>query len=141
MSEEQSWLSRYNEKIVKNSFLGTNFVFDKLSDLDRQVLKNRDHFSETVGFTGSLLQKQSEWNKVFDYPHWDEKHGKGTYTKLNGEGVYDPLDEFLLMLTEEEKMKIVQSRKGSSVAPVKPEQHADGGIVSLNQMTRPLGYM
>ena len=132
MSEKQPWLSS-NERIVNDSFLGTDFEFNKLSDLDRQVLKNRDMYAETIGFTGSLLQKQSKWDKVFDYPRWDEKHGKGTYTKLNSEGVYDPLDEFLLMLSEDEKIKLVQSREGSS-------QYADGGIVPLNQLTRPIGY-
>ena len=37
------------------------------------------------------------------------------------------------MLPEDEKRKLVQSREGSS-------QYADGGIVPLNQLTRPIGY-
>ena len=113
-----------DQRIVNNSFLGTDFEFNKLSDLDRQVLKNRDHYSETVGFTGSLLQKQSKWDKVFDYPHWDERHGKGTYTKLNSEGVYDPLDEFLLMLPEDEKMQLISGANNEEI----PEL-AGGGLV------------
>ena len=89
-----------------------------------------DAYSELIGFPGSVMQEQVQFDSIL----LDKAKDKKEYRQLVKDNMHKgPIGDYLYNLGPEGWEEAIQKIENKL-------NKAQGGIVSLNQMTRPIGY-
>ena len=103
-----------------------------------------DAYAEFIGFPSDILYKQMR----FDDELLDRAEGMNEYRQLRKDNMHKgPIGDYLYELGQEgweDSIRTIESEfaknRQKAIETTNVSRKANGGIVSLNQMTRPIGY-